>query len=224
MTLMDAFPDLAWVNFGGGISVPYKPEEKDFPLTQYGVRLAETTASRLKERGVNAILEPGRYVVAQSGTLLARVTSKRISAGQEWVGCDTGFNHLARPSRYSSYHHIVNGTRGVNSDLRENFGRNPSGYSEIIVAGNLCESGDVFTRDENGASPRFIRATLPGDILAFCDAGAYGYSMASHYNARLLPAEVLVDRGKHRVIRRRQEYEELLRGQESRSDTSQAVR
>ena len=213
LELSDAFHDLGWMNFGGGIAVPYKPGEREFPLREYGQRLGDIVGARLIERGMRAILEPGRYLVAPSGVLLTRVTSKRISAGHEWVGCDTGFNHLVRPSRYSSYHHIVNATRGVDADLRERFDASTGGYDELIVAGNLCESGDVFTRDQDGPRPRLIRPTRTGDILAFCDTGAYGFSMASHYNARLLPAEILVEEKTSRIIRRRQVYEDLLRGQ-----------
>ncbi|HJT17703.1 MAG TPA: diaminopimelate decarboxylase, partial [Thermoanaerobaculia bacterium] len=146
--------------------------------------------------------EPGRYVVAQSGSLLARVTAKRISGGLTWIGCDTGFNHLVRPSKYGAYHHIVNASREA---VRQ---------EEYVVAGNLCESGDVFTRDADGnVTPRMMDECAVGDVIAFLDAGAYGFSMASHYNARLLPPEVLVDRDSKRVIRARQTIEDLLRGQ-----------
>ena len=155
----------------------------------------------LRARDLTAILEPGRYVVAASGTLLARVTAKRLSAGTFWIGCDTGFNHLVRPSKYGAYHHIVNAVQ--RGGAREG----------LVVAGNLCESGDVFTREAGGTLvPRRMDATRVGDVIAFRDAGAYGFSMASHYNARLLPAEVMVDDGDARVVRERQELDDLVRG------------
>lgn len=216
-TLIEAskdFPYLRWLNFGGGIAVPYKPGEKDFPLADYGRSLSDIAGETLRRRGIRAILEPGRFLAAQSGVLLARVTSKRISAGNEWIGCDTGMNHLARPSRYGSYHHILNASRGDDRDLRENaVVPRPDGH-EAVVAGNICESGDVFTKGEAGPELRSMPPVKLGDILAFCDAGAYGFSMASHYNARLLPAEVLVEGSEVRVIRKRQEYADLLRGQD----------
>src|SRR5215212_7835071 len=179
--LATAFPNLRFINFGGGISVPYRPGEGDFPIATYGEELTKLAAERLTSRGLTAILEPGRYVVAQSGVLLARVTARRISAGLEWVGCDTGFNHLVRPSKYGAYHHIMNASRGTDASLRESYDRHAM-TTEMVIAGNLCESGDVFTRDAAGSPlPRAIVDPLIGDLLAFCDAGAYGFSMASHY-------------------------------------------
>jgi len=150
--------------------------------------------------------------VAESGTLLSRVTSRRISGGQFWIGVDTGFNHLVRPSKYGAYHHFVNATSCAPGSLRQSF--DPSRVNdEVVVAGNLCESGDVFTRTETGdVITRKIDRTAPGDLLAFCDAGAYGFSMASLYNARLLPPEVMVDGGDVRLIRERQTYEDLVKG------------
>jgi diaminopimelate decarboxylase len=204
LDLADDFANLRFINFGGGISVPYRPGESEFPIATYGEELTRLADERLRKRNLQAILEPGRYVVAQSGTLLARITATRISAGSEWIGCDTGFNHLVRPSKYGAYHHIVNASRDPGTAKRD-----------VIVAGNICESGDVFTRDPAGhVVPRAIADPRIGDLLAFRDAGAYGFSMASHYNARLLPAEVLVDGDDAKLIRRRQTLEHLLEGQE----------
>ncbi|MEK6372408.1 MAG: diaminopimelate decarboxylase [Acidobacteriota bacterium] len=201
LDLSDEFGNLRFINFGGGLSVPYRPGEREFPIAAYGNELARLADRRLRARNLTAILEPGRYVVAQSGTLLARVTAKRISGGLTWVGCDTGFNHLVRPSKYGAYHHIVNASR--QSEAKE----------DVVVAGNLCESGDVFTRNAAGeVETRPIDAIRVGDLLAFRDAGAYGFSMASHYNARLLPPEVMVDAGQATLIRERQTFEDLVRG------------
>jgi diaminopimelate decarboxylase len=212
--LADDFPDLRWINFGGGMSVPYRPGDPEFPIGEYGRGLDEVAGAYLRERGLTAIVEPGRYVVASAGTLLATVTSWKISGGFVWIGCDTGFNHLVRPSRYGAYHHVVNATRGDDSWLREGMSGSPYDLEGgAIIAGNICESGDVFTREEDAQKPRRLAATGVGDILAFCDAGAYGFSMASHYNARLLPAEVLVEGDEATLIRERQSFEELLNGQ-----------
>jgi diaminopimelate decarboxylase len=203
-TLVDLsaeFETLRFINFGGGMSVPYRPGDAEFPIDDYGRELACVAGDPLRARGITAILEPGRYIVAQSGFLLARVTAKRVSAGLTFVGVDTGFNHLVRPSKYGAYHHIVNASRADGST------------EEVVVAGNLCESGDIFTRDSDGnVVTRDIVRTQVGDLLAFCDAGAYGFSMASHYNARLLPPEVLVDGSEVTLIRERQTVEDLVRG------------
>ena len=201
LEISTAFANLRWLNFGGGISVPYRPEEKDFPIDDYGAELTRIAERLLRARDLTAILEPGRYVVAESGLLLARVTAKRLSAGTFWIGCDTGFNHLVRPSKYGAYHHIVNAQRRGAAD------------EELVVAGNLCESGDVFTRDGAGnIAPRRMDATKVGDVIAFCGAGAYGFSMASDYNARLLPAEVMVEERDVCVIRDGQTNDDLIRG------------
>jgi len=201
LEISTAFANLRWLNFGGGISVPYRPEDNDFPIDDYGAELTRIAERLLRARDLTAILEPGRYVVAESGLLLARVTAKRLSAGKFWIGCDTGFNHLVRPSKYGAYHHIVNAQRRGAAD------------EELVVAGNLCESGDVFTRDVAGhVTPRLMDATKVGDVIAFCDAGAYGFSMASNYNARLLPAEVMVEDGDVRTIRDGQANDDLIRG------------
>lgn len=208
------FPNLRFINFGGGLSVPYRPGDKDFPIDEYGSRLTAIAAAPLAARGLIPILEPGRYVVAEAGTLLARVTAKRISSGRTWLGVDTGFNHLVRPSKYGAYHHIVNVTRGSEASLRASFDALAMN-DQVIVAGNLCESGDVFTRNSDGDPvPRLMDRSQVDDVIAFCDAGAYGFSMGSHYNARLLPAEIMVDGSSARVVRKRQSFEDLVKGME----------
>jgi diaminopimelate decarboxylase len=211
LELAPSFSNLRWINFGGGIATPYKPDEHEFPIAEYGAELTRIADAFLRARNLTAILEPGRYLVAQSGTLLARTTTKRISAGLEWVGVDSGFNHLARPSKYSAYHHILNASRGAKGSLRDSW--DPSLHrADFVVAGNICESGDVFTRAEGHTVPRSIEPIRVGDLLAFCDAGAYGFSMASHYNARLLPPEILVDGDDARIVRERQSVDDLFRG------------
>jgi diaminopimelate decarboxylase len=213
LELAATFPNLKFINFGGGMSVPYRPGEPEFPLEEYGEELTRIANSLLRARDLTAILEPGRYVVAQSGVLLARVTSRRVSNGTDWLGVDTGFNHLVRPSKYNAYHHIINATNASDGALRETFDESQM-TEECVVAGNICESSDVFTRTATGApETRKIDRAKVGDVLAFCDAGAYGFSMASHYNARLLPPEVLIDGESMQLIRERQTFEDLMRGQ-----------
>jgi diaminopimelate decarboxylase len=203
------FGSLRMINFGGGIATPYRPGEREFPLDEYGEGLRELAAPILRSRGLTAILEPGRYVTAECGTLLTTATTRHISSGYEWIGCDTGFNHLMRPTKYGSYHHIVNASRGDDSMLR--LPQNDEVRAgNTIVAGNICESGDVFTRDVDGIVPRELGAIAVGDVLALCDAGAYGFSMASEYNARYLPAEVLVEDGAAALTRRRRTFDDFI--------------
>ncbi|HET7435225.1 MAG TPA: diaminopimelate decarboxylase [Thermoanaerobaculia bacterium] len=213
LQLAPSFANLRFINFGGGIATPYKPGDPRFPIERYGLELAHLAAPLLRERGLTAILEPGRYLVAESGVLLTRATTKRISAGVEWIGVDSGFNHLVRPSKYSAYHHIVNASRGHEGALRESWDESLH-RDDVVVAGNLCESGDVFTRVNGDVTTRSLEPVAVGDLIAFCDAGAYGFSMGSHYNARLLPPEILADNGEARVIRERQNFADLLRGME----------
>ncbi|HYC90420.1 MAG TPA: diaminopimelate decarboxylase [Thermoanaerobaculia bacterium] len=203
LELAPSFGNLEWLNFGGGLATPYRPGDEEFPIEEYGAELTRIAKAMLRARNLTAILEPGRYLVAQSGTLLARSTARRVSIGVEWIGVDTGFNHLVRPSKYSAYHHILNASRGSTGETED-----------VVVAGNLCESGDVFTRTEGSVVTRTLDHVTVGDLIAFCDAGAYGFSMASHYNARLLPPEILVDGGQATVIRARQTLDDLVRGME----------
>jgi diaminopimelate decarboxylase len=115
------------------------------------------------------------------------------------VGVDSGFNHLIRPMAYGSYHPITNASRATGEE------------KEVVVAGNLCESGDVFTIGDNGPVARKIVMPLDGEVLAVHIAGAYGFAMASQYNGQPRPAEVLVDNGKAVLIRRRETIEDLTR-------------
>ncbi len=206
------FENLRWINFGGGFGTAYKPGETDFDVEAYAKQLGSAVGPFLLTNNLTGIIEPGRYLVAESGLLITRVTAKRISSGIEWIGCDTGFNHLARPSKYNAYHHIVNASRGSAGGLRTS--NDPTILTEeAIVAGNLCESGDVFTRSTTGEPiARALEPTAVGDLIALCDAGAYGFSMASHYNSRLLPPEVLVEDGAAHLVRQRQTFDDLVRG------------
>jgi diaminopimelate decarboxylase len=203
VTAARGFPDLEFVDFGGGIGVPYRPGQARLDLADFGRQAATLFAAFCAAYGrkLTLVLEPGRYLVCEAGTLLIRALNRKTTPAHTFVGTDSGFNHLIRPMAYGSYHQIVNASR-------------VEGETEAVaVAGNLCESGDVFTRDEQGIKDREITRIADGDILAIMNAGAYGFSMASNYNARLLPAEVMVANGTHRLVRRRQEFTDLLRGQ-----------
>lgn len=189
------FPELQFLDFGGGFPIPYKPNEKRLDLKQFGKKVISVFSVFCKKYGKQLALhfEPGRYCVAESGTLLCTVTTVKNRGKKSIIGVDTGFNHLIRPVMYDSYHHIVN----------LSFSGKMKQYD---VYGNICESGDCFGKD------RMIAEIKEGDILAILDTGAYGFSMASQYNSRPLPAEVLVSNGKARLIRKRQMFADILRG------------
>ena len=187
-----------FIDIGGGIGVSYRPEEKQIDLSSFIETMFEFIKEKLVEYNLGEPeiwLEPGRYLVADSGILLTKVTTLKETPGRVFVGVDAGFNTLVRPAMYGSYHHILNAS-GMNKPLQK-----------YDVYGPLCESGDIFGRD------RYIQEIDEGDILAFMTAGAYGYSMASNYNTRPRPAEVMVLGGEPRIIRKRETLEDMIRGQ-----------
>jgi diaminopimelate decarboxylase len=148
-------------------------------------------------------IEPGRYLVAPAGVLVSEVRAIKDVGANHFTLVDAGFNDLMRPTLYGAYHEIsVIPRQGSLAGRRTR----PS-----IVAGPLCESGDVFTQDSSGnVVPRELPEARVGDLLVFADAGAYGASMGSNYNSRPLAPEVLVDGAEIRLIRRRQRIDELL--------------
>ena len=195
--------DLDFVDFGGGIGVPYKPEEKPFDLDNFGKKASDFMRdfSGKYGRGLEFCFEPGKYLTAEAGYLLIKVTNRKETPLYKFVGTDSGFNHLIRPILYGSYHNIINCS-------------NPDGKAEeVVVAGNICESGDVFTVGPDGPEPRKIPEAKIGDILAITHAGSYGFTMASNYNSRPRPAEVLIEDGKVRLIRKRETLEDLIANQ-----------
>ncbi len=201
-----AFDDLTFIDFGGGIGVPYREGEERIDVGELGRKIGEDFARFCREYGreLKLVIEPGRYLVAESGFLLAEVTAVKEGSKHRFIGINSGFNHLIRPAMYGSYHPILNAT---------NLGGKPVLQT---VAGNLCESGDTFTRDEQGIVDRELPLFREGDVVCICNAGAYGYSMASYYNSRPRPAEVIVRDGKARLVRRKESIEELFRNCVSR--------
>lgn len=173
------FPDVRHVDFGGGFGIPYKPTDKALNLRTLGKEFKALTTAFTKERvgSVTFALEPGRFVVAEAGSLLTQVVDVKSTSRHSFVGVDSGFNHLLRPALYGSYHPI----RNVSSLSRS--------LKKVTVAGNVCESGDLFATHRRLPSPRI------GDVLSIDCAGAYGMSMASAYNLRELPKEILVLKG-----------------------------
>ncbi len=188
-------PHLRFVDVGGGIGIPYREGQAAFDLATMGATLSASFAAFCRRYGrpLELRVEPGRFLVAEAGTLYTTVTSVKSNPdGRVFVGCDTGFNHLVRVAMYDAYHRISNLTR-------------PQAPTQVVdVVGNICESGDVFARQ------RPLPTAQPGDLLALHDTGAYGMAMASTYNTRPLPAEIVIDGPSVRVARRRQTVDELL--------------
>lgn len=197
------FEDLEFVDFGGGIGIPYKPDEKEIDIQQFGKNVSDLFSEfcGVYGRELTLMLEPGKYLVGQAGFLLTRVNTLKENPKHRFAGTDTGFNQLIRPSLYGAYHEIINASSVEGEE------------EKILVAGNICESGDVLTRDEHGPVDRTMSRIRRGDVLAIANAGAYGMAQACTYNSRPLPTEVMVSGGKARVIRERGKLEDFLKGQ-----------
>ena len=176
-TLLDClehFPDARVVNLGGGLGVPQHAGEQGLDLAELDAKLARCREKA--PRGLEFWLEPGRYVVAEAGVLLARVTQVKGKSGARYVGVETGMNSLIRPALYGSYHEVHNLTRLEEPATRL-----------VNVVGPICESGDVLARD------RMLPECREGDVLLFANAGAYGHVMASNYNLREPAAEEVIE-------------------------------
>ena len=198
--------DLEFVDFGGGIGVPYGPGQKPIDLAEFGAAVSKLFgdfSSRFGKK-LAMVIEPGRFIVAESGLLLCTVNTVKHTPKHKFVGVDTGFNHLIRPMAYGSYHPIVvaENCNGSSGEKKE----------KVAVCGNICESGDVFTRNEQGIADRELPPVKEGDVLAILVAGAYGFSMASTYNTRPRPPEIIVTGKKAKVIRQREDLAHVIYG------------
>ena len=204
--VVDFGQDLEAISAGGGLSIPYREGEEAIDTDHYyGLWSAarDQIAAHLGH-AVKLEIEPGRFLVAEAGVLVSQVRSVKDMGSRHFVLIDAGFNDLMRPSMYGSYHHIT----ALAADGRD---LTQARRVETVVAGPLCESGDVFTQQEGGkVETRALPEVKPGDYLVLHDTGAYGASMSSNYNSRPLLPEVLFDNGKARLIRRRQTIQELL--------------
>lgn len=190
------FKNLDFIDFGSGFKVPYKEGDLETDIEELGEKLTQTFNAFCKEYGkeLTLVFEPDKFLVSQSGFFIAKVNVVKQTTSTVFAGVDTGFNHLIRPMFYNSYHHITNIS---NTDGKQRF------YS---VVGYICET-DTF------ASNRKIAEINEGDILCFHNAGAYCFSMASNYNSRFKPAEVLVYNGQVHLIRKRETFKDLLHNQ-----------
>ncbi|MER5640783.1 diaminopimelate decarboxylase [Kitasatospora sp. NPDC002227] len=197
--------DLRAISAGGGLSVPYAPGEPEVDTERY-YRIWDAARRELAaELGhpVRLEIEPGRFLVANAGVLVSEVRAQKPVGSNHFVLVDAGFNDLMRPAMYGSRHRVTLLGR-AGEPLA-------GGPRDTVLAGPLCESGDVFTQEAGG---EVVSVPLPacgiGDLAVFHDTGAYGASMSSTYNSRPLIPEVLVDGGRTRLIRRRQSIGELL--------------
>lgn len=180
-----------YLDLGGGFGVSYESE-----TAPTAADFASVIVPELKTSGLRLVLEPGRYILAPSGVLLTRVITVKETPEKSFVITDAGMNDLLRPSHYASYHHIANAEQHPGRD-------------RIVadVVGPICETGDFL------ALGRPLERVIDGELLVVGTAGAYGFSMASNYNARPRPGEVLVDGDRFTLIRRRETYEDLVRGE-----------
>lgn len=201
LSIARQFPDLKFIDMGGGFGIPYKKEEGEAALDLEGLgrEIDKALYAFAEEYGrkVTFRIEPGRYIAAECGMLLGRVHSIKNNHDKKFIGCDIGFNVLVRPMMYDSYHGV--------EIYRE--GGEPSAKEETVtIVGNICESGDILAKD------RTLPEILSGDILGVLDAGAYGHVMSSNYNNRLRPVEILIrEDGSVDLIRERDTLEDLVR-------------
>lgn len=201
------FPDLDFVNVGGGLPVVYNPEtDSPMPLAEWGARLTESfhEFSRAYGKQVQLQIEPGRFVVAECGYLIAEVQNLKETPDYHFAIVNTGFNHNPRPAIYGAYHPIS----FVSHD-----GRQMTGARDYVIAGYLCESGDVFTRTEDGSlAPRAFPELKLGDLMVQSHIGAYSHAMKSDYNSMNLPPSVLLKPDRSlKVIERRGTLEDITR-------------
>ena len=190
------FKTIDFIDFGSGFKVPYKEGDISTDIEQLGLQLTERFNSFCKDFGkkVTLMFEPGKFLVSKAGNFLAKVNVVKQTTSTVFAGIDSGFNHLIRPMMYDSYHHITNIS---NPDGRDRY------YS---VVGYICET-DTF------GSNRRISEISEGDILCFENAGAYCFSMASNYNSRYRPAEVMIYNNDYYLIRERETFEDLIKNQ-----------
>lgn len=184
---------IKYLDLGGGIGVPYKPDDARPDVAGFLSAIREL----VKEHGLTLLFEPGRSIVAEAGALVTRVLYRKPGTGKEFMVVDAAMTELIRPALYGAYHEIL--------PLRKS--RVP-GVVTADVVGPVCESADFL------AKGRELPQVMPGEYMAVMTAGAYGWVASSNYNARPRAAEVMVDGAEWRVVRRRETYEELIRGEE----------
>lgn len=205
---LEVGPSVRSISAGGGLPTVYRDTDAYVDLAAYFSRW-DAARNRLRERfghPVELEIEPGRYLVAESGYLVAEIRAIKRQDDNTFYLLDAGFNNLARPILYGSYHPMS--VVPADGDL----GRSEH---DVIVGGPLCESGDIFTQEEGGfVCTRRLPEARVGELLVIECAGAYGFVMSSNYNSRPLAAEVLVSGGQVHLIRRRQTFDDIIRGEQ----------
>ncbi|HQV55544.1 MAG TPA: diaminopimelate decarboxylase [Chitinophagaceae bacterium] len=194
--LIPHFPELEVIDLGGGFKVPYHTDEKETDVNLLAQKIKECFDNHpvAGNKKFKLWFEPGKFLVSACGFLVSKVTVLKDNGATVFAAVNTGLNHLIRPMMYDAYHHIENIS-------------NPAGEKRLYtITGNICET-DTFGSD------RELNEVREGDLLAFHNAGAYGFEMSSNYNARFKPAEVLVSDGKAQLIRKRDQMEDLLKNQ-----------
>ena len=195
--------EFEFIDIGGGLGVPYKPEDKDLDLSEFSSKIVVPFKSKVKEYGLGKpflCVEPGRYLVCDASILLTSVNTVKVTPTKKFVGVDAGFNTLVRPTMYGSYHPILVANKVAQAE-KETYD----------VVGPICESGDVLAKD------RALPKVEEGDLLAVLNAGAYGFSMSSPYNSRPRAAEVMIRQGKDVLVRKREELSDLMSSQRMQS-------
>jgi diaminopimelate decarboxylase len=199
---------LTTISAGGGLPVPYRAGQTYVDLDRY-FSLWDASRKRLEEKFGHAIhleIEPGRYLVAESGFLIAEIRAVKKMGDNLFYLLDAGFNDLARPILYGAYHPISIAHRTPKSSAVP--------HVDVVVGGPLCESGDIFTQEEGGfVAKRSLPIASVGDYLILEVAGAYGFVMASNYNGRYRTPELLIENGSVKCIRKRETFEDLIRGE-----------
>jgi diaminopimelate decarboxylase len=188
------FKDLEFVDFGSGFKVAYKEDDIVTDIEELGQRISKNFNDFCKAYGkpLQLWFEPGKFIVSESGYLVVSANVIKQTTATVFVGVNSGQNHLIRPMFYDAYHHIINAS-------------NPNGITRVYsIVGYICET-DTLGWD------RKLNEVREGDLLVIKNAGAYGYSMSSNYNSRPRPAEVLIENGKARIIRRRETFEDIVR-------------
>ncbi len=195
------------ISAGGGLPIPYLPQDQRVDLARY-YELWDATRRRLQDdfgHSVSLEIEPGRYLVAESGYLVAEIRAVKRMGANTFYLLDAGFNNLARPILYGAHH-------PMSVVPRDGSTQRPT--QDVIVGGPLCESGDIFTQQEGGfVCQRRLPVASVGDYLVMECAGAYGFVMSSNYNSKPLAAEALIRNGTAHLIRARQAPEDLVRGE-----------
>ena len=191
--------EFEFIDIGGGLGVPYKPEDQELDLAAFSTKIVAPFKAKIKEYGLGKpflYMEPGRYLVCDASILLTSVNTVKQTPSKKFVGVDAGFNTLVRPTMYGSYHPILVANKLEAAD-KETYD----------VVGPICESGDVLAKD------RALPLVEEGDLLAVLNAGAYGFSMSSQYNARPRAAEVMIRQGKAVLVREREQLNGLISSQ-----------